>query len=669
MKKLNVCLALIFSVLAIFSCKDEIQERGTSPVVSENCQGVFFPKTNATSFEIDPADPTEITITIARTDTVNAFEVPIIVDVNDKNVCVVPQKVTFAAKEKTTQFVVTFPTAEVGVTYNLSLSVSGAEIVNPYIDGFPSLNTNVTRVKWNEIDSKIVMVNPFWSGGHHYVSKAEITTYGAGEIVNGIRLTDPFIAAEGEDAEPDENGIFNGVLDIWPEETVRDNVQWIITIDKNDSTVIKRAGIGAMWYDVEMEIVTLKKGTAVRDEEDNIVKIVFPAKSLFIIANSANQGWTSGGDMIIYLSWDVYLADNMKIKDFNDVEFEKIEGAVGEFESLAFSESWGQYIAKAIDIDEENEDSEYKNLYYLPDLYANGFGVAFYYNGKVINIPANQPTGIKLELGGKQFMVKDIFVSSSDLIESGMVTSSKGVDVYTLGLKFHFEDGTVLGEFAETFYYSEDPIEYDIEDFCGNFILSGTSLYSSYGYPDAKMSVTIEEGDDENTLIITGIDLAESLIATFDPVNSCMSIEPQELEDFYDDYYEETVTNVFFLSVLSDFDMSDTDALTFAINLKGKLTLTSSSDVIGYLIIGDDESGETWDYDGYYDLVFTPQSAATHSLSRKSATTQQKVKDKTKKLDKVLIHRKEKCSKNNFSIQPKVSRKGALKDLNAVPIL
>ena len=137
MKKLSILLTLLFGVIAFFSCKDDNPEREVSPQTPAGCHGVYFPSTNITSTEIDPDDPTEITITIERTNSSVAVEVPISITVNDDNVYVVPQRVAFAAGEKSVQFQVTFPSADVGITYRLSLTVQGDEYVNPYGSGSP----------------------------------------------------------------------------------------------------------------------------------------------------------------------------------------------------------------------------------------------------------------------------------------------------------------------------------------------------------------------------------------------------------------------------------------------------------------------------------------------------------------------------------------------------
>ncbi len=330
-------------------------------------------------------------------------------------------------------------------------------------------------------------------------------------------------------------------------------------------------------------------------------KIVFDASSLFFsMANYQNGGiFIPDEPTIIYLTLESYLEDNLRIDDFNDVEYEEIEGAVSEFESKAYNDLWPQSIAKAIDIDENNEESQFKDLYYLANLYSEGLGLAFYETNGKIKIPNNQKTGRKA-------FGKDVYVSSSDSIVSSMEINSKGVTVYTLGLMFHFEDDTKLGDFAELFFFSENPASYEKEDFIGKFIMTGESQFT--GEDPAEMNVEIKEGDDENTLIITGIDFAKEIIADFNPSTSIMSIAPQPLADIED---EGDILDMTLYTTTPDGKYSTSASMDFTFNMVGNLVLTAESEADGYLI--DSEEFGDW-VDGFYDLVFTPNKTKSASI-------------------------------------------------------
>ena len=188
--------------------------------------------------------------------------------------------------------------------------------------------------------------------------------------------------------------------------------------------------------------------------------------------------------------------------------------------------------------------------------------------------------------------------------------------------------------------------ETTIDDFYGDYTLTGTGLWADQGQPDANMQVNIAAGNEPNTLIITGIDLAESLTAIFNPKDATMTIAPQDLADFWDDDYEETVTNVFFATLTPDADASETDELSFYRMLNGSLTLTSVSDAIGYVIFGDDEDGDNWAYDGYYNLLFTP------STSRSAVLAKPFNHFKANEAKVAKISKKENNNKHEFSMHP-----------------
>ena len=670
---MNKIILSFFFIAAglLVSCSDYVDKVEPGPPVPANCQGVFFPTTNKAVVEMEPTEPTELMITIARMDTTNAVDVPITVTVNDDNVFVVPKTVSFAKMQKTTQFKVTFPKAGEGVAYKLTLAVQGDEFVNPYNAGAPFVNTSVTRIKWSLTSEPFIFVEPVGSWGYNIPSFAMyVETYKAVvgsstryRLKNAYRITND---------GPDADGIFDGYpADYLAASPYTDDFYFddsearyiTLEIDNNGNVYMEPSKTG-FYFDSHVDgMVTL--GSIYKNLNDDISKyplgtldgdiITFPDNSLFVGLDILGKSYILQSTKI-YLTKEAYLADNMKIRDFNDVEYEEIPGAVSEFESKAYGGGWNQILSKAIDIDETNPDSEYKNLYFLPDLYANNFGVAFYYDGKTVKIPAAQPIG-------KKFMNQNIYVSQSTTVQSSVTTTTKGVTVYTLGLKFHYKDGTVLGEFAETYYYSKDPISYSIDDFCGNYTMTGTSFF---GLPPANRAVSITKGMSANSLTIKGILYAASISATFDPVSVSMNIAPQQLADYEEDgavYYMELDTYAK--------APSGTAVLTFTKNLKDQIVLKPTSAAIGYLIYGenyDDEADAGW-FDGYYNLVFTPR-AASSSISMKSSVAYPHpiVKTSTKELNNVSIIEREKCSNGNFSIQSKASLKKALKHINAVPI-
>jgi hypothetical protein len=656
MKTFNKIFLTVAGILFMFtSCEDAISDREVSPVMPENCQGVYFPATNPAVVELEPTEPAQISITVARTDSVSAVEVPLTVETNTGNVFAVPAKAVFAAGEKTAAITVTFPDAAEGTTYELKLSVSGDEYVNRYASTVPYVSTSVTRIKWEETAEPFIFVDgtfstfygvspiPMYVETEKAVLGDNVVRY---RFKNAYRVATPGVWEDDEYIpEADADGIYNGYYYNYPGDVDETKDYYIvIEIDNGGNVSMTPCEIGVIWSYGMFSIGSIYGylSTDISSYPLGILKdgiITFPANSLYVSRASYSNGgkYPCSNPTVIYTTKEAYLAANMKIEDFNTLEYEGIEGAVSEFESAAYSENWNQSIAKAVDIDPENEDSEYKNLYYLADLYAGGYGLAFYYDGKTVSVPAEQNTG-------KQALGKDIYVSQSESIESGVTVNSKGVKIYTLGLIFHFEDGTVVGEFAETFYYSEEPVSYDLEDFYGNFTMTGKSVFGA-SYPDAAMDVTVAAGTDPNTFVITGIDYAAKVDAVFDHQTSVMLISPQMLPDFNE--YDMT------LYTYTQGDHSVSASLSFTFNMKGQLTPTPDSEASGYMIYSETAKG--W-VDGYYDLLFTRQATAATAAAQTAVSN-----PAVRPLNAVSVTNTQKCSTGNFAVHGKLSAKTSSK--------
>ena len=606
----------LVAVVLMASCSDFEDTVVASPEVPAGTQGVYFPATNTKAFELEPTDPTQITLTIAREESTGTVSVPVTVEINTDEIFTVPATVNFADGETEKEFTVTFPNAGEGTKYDLKLSVFGDEYVNPYLAALPYLTTSVTRIKWSPVSEPMVYIDGTFSAlfGVEFLpmyveaEKASVT----GMV--RYRFKNAYDVPSG-DGEPDVDGIYDGYpYNATGEFDESNDYYTIIEIDNATNEVFMYANeIGVDWTYGMISIGSVYKNVSNDKAAYPLGKlsgdvITFGASSLYFSMANYNSGgkYPSANPTVIYLTKDAFIAANMKIEDFNNVEYVAVEGEVGEYESAAYSDAWSQTLSKAIDIDAENEESEYIDLYFLSDLYAEGKGVAFYYTeGGKVKIPANQPIGTKV-LG------KDIYVSQSEEIESSVEINAKGVTIYTLGLMFHFEDGTIVGDFAEKFYYSEDAVTYEKADFLGNFLMTGSSQFS--GEPDAEMNVTVAEGDADNSLLISGIDYAEEVVATFDAATSVMSVAPQTLSDVVlsGSTYDATL-----YTTTVDGDVSTSAAIDLTFNMQGDLVITASSEADGYLIRSEDAGG--W-LDGYYGMVFSPSVTKSTSINAQNVS-------------------------------------------------
>ncbi len=149
--------ALIALVAMMGGCQeDSLVQPEPSPIVPENNIGVFFPYSATSIFELAPEEAKEIELTISRQNSNEAVEVPLEMSSETANLFVVPQTVHFAAGQYTTTFKVGFPEADLGVAYDLDITVEGLEYINPYDKEHPqSVTASVIIIKWNDLGNQL----------------------------------------------------------------------------------------------------------------------------------------------------------------------------------------------------------------------------------------------------------------------------------------------------------------------------------------------------------------------------------------------------------------------------------------------------------------------------------------------------------------------------------
>ena len=141
---------LALSVLALnTACDDDDDDWTAGEADDSDVPGVYFGAYTA-SYELDPDEATELTMTLYRHTTSSALSVSLDVTENTDDVFEVPSTVAFASGESETSFTISFPNSDVGVTYTLSLEVP-EEYVGIYMDGYWQTSLSIERVKWNSL--------------------------------------------------------------------------------------------------------------------------------------------------------------------------------------------------------------------------------------------------------------------------------------------------------------------------------------------------------------------------------------------------------------------------------------------------------------------------------------------------------------------------------------
>lgn len=166
MKKiiLNTLLIAAFST-ALVSCNEKYEPYEPAQVV-DGCYGVYFPEQDAAgSHVLDPSLEASATFTAKRTNTSGAITVPVQVQSSVPGIFSV-SPLEFADGEDEATFTVTFPDAEIGPTYRVSLVITDPQYADVYNYDVPvSLDYSVRRLYSIKADFTLG-----WWGENHNVT-------------------------------------------------------------------------------------------------------------------------------------------------------------------------------------------------------------------------------------------------------------------------------------------------------------------------------------------------------------------------------------------------------------------------------------------------------------------------------------------------------------------
>lgn len=636
-------VGVVVALFALTACEDDIK-RENAPDLPDGCLGVYFlpadnsKNINKSAYEFEPTIENKIiTISLGRLDTVAAAEVPLTILENTDGSLVIDTVAIFGANEATTTIEVDFSKILQAKEYKFKMEIKDDknEFVNPYASNLPSFASSVILIKWDQVSEPAIVTDaaiiPAWYGVDplpFYCYYETATLSGGGKKYRFLnmfsRAPENWIVSPEDDPDnaealADANGIYDAYPYNFPTNVdLSDSYNIVMeeTKEVKDGIILNPNAfeLGMDWGYGMFSVVGVQGDFAKKNNKDPMygtIKdnvITFAAGSLASVMSEIGGAFTAG-NFVIYLTKEAYL-DNQGIDDYNEVDYDDIIGEVSLFESvvgLKEDVSWDQLFQKAIDNKStEDKPSDLKNLYYLPDLYATGYGLAFYINGegedKRIVIPSNQPTGT-------QFLKKDVYVSQS-LEKKSSCVENNGIEEYTLGLSFYFEDGTSLGDFEEKFYFAEKAPVMDKSNFVGSFKMTGLSQFDD---SDDAMDVEITEGGvsedgTSDTLLISGVQYCSPILALYDNDENAMMIPPQEL-DAYNGF---DIT----LKTTTAEGSSDVAPIKFFSNIFGTLKIADDSEADGYRLRSEAAGG--W-VDGYYGLEFKPQLQA-QAVSTKEKT-------------------------------------------------
>ncbi len=199
MKFWKYILTLAVLTFGAVSCVEEVPYEPGEPD-PDGCYGVYFPVQDATgAHTYDPSMDRTVSFTVARTNSTGDITVPVEVKASVEGVFSVGE-LKFVDGQSETTLKVDFPTAETGITYGLSLSVTDPEYASKYNGGTSFVDFSVLIVTWEYFlnpktgEKAKFTFNQEWWGEVH-------TGYVRYYDVNGVRTcvteTDPFTFDDG----------------------------------------------------------------------------------------------------------------------------------------------------------------------------------------------------------------------------------------------------------------------------------------------------------------------------------------------------------------------------------------------------------------------------------------------------------------------------------------
>lgn len=189
------------AVLALAACREQYEPYTPGQAENSNVHNVHFQTPSSTEFQLDPADPTEITFRVLRDSilvggklTMDALVVPVEINVGNsvsEGIFSLSQ-IEFPKDSVWTDLTVSFPNAESGVKYSATLAFTDPEYTHIYSNVPRSLSFSVQRVKWNSIGTGFYYDDliAYWSGVDY--DPVEVEFFQSDSDPKSFRIADPY---------------------------------------------------------------------------------------------------------------------------------------------------------------------------------------------------------------------------------------------------------------------------------------------------------------------------------------------------------------------------------------------------------------------------------------------------------------------------------------------
>ena len=155
--------ALVLAMLAV-SCAPELTAE-LGALDSEDCYGIYSPSQEGTGdLQVGPNDSKSLTFKVRRVNTRGRLEVPVTIESSHEGIFTATE-ICFEEDAPTAELSVFFPTIKLGVKYDCTIKVEGAEFVSSYSQNATHLSFSVTCVKWNKLTGPNGETTGLWRDG------------------------------------------------------------------------------------------------------------------------------------------------------------------------------------------------------------------------------------------------------------------------------------------------------------------------------------------------------------------------------------------------------------------------------------------------------------------------------------------------------------------------
>lgn len=565
--------------LTLGACVDEVpsDDFGPSPAVESN--GVYFPNTMQTSYELgeanEPAEVTEktgsFTLPVERTNPDQAVTIEVTTEMDAETAAVfsVPTSVTFEAGSATSELVVNYTAAQRGVTYKLNISFGeGTEYAASYqtiTALYPALEI------WEPISTEAVLVDQMFSmfgasdvviegltveklqGKYRYrfrspyddtprIENTDGSLYsywyymwGVSKLMeDGFEL--PYIVLDGEAYLPAKD---DGSREYTDEELAElDESLRLYYIAPTALGFRMENGVGcffdATWNAFGSVAYNLGNSSGAFTEEDYPLGSYNKSKEMFDFG-AVYHNIDDGGDYFYPIDGGFELWLNpAKMTVVYDRDYQPWESASDMAGAMV-----SQFVGRTYNVQVDQgtlPEGETDPIYRLVSPYAKGVNIAFFHNKETgsLRVPKGQATGLST-------YGNDIYVDVT------RATYDAELNAYTFICQFYYNmaDGdkttkAILAEVTETFRPGWEPIDdlqgKPIDEYVGMYLTDFTYLNDG---STITQRLTITKKNDLE-LVVNGLAPAAAqqlgydpdFVLQYDPETGQVAAMPQQVDDF-----------------------------------------------------------------------------------------------------------------------------------------